>query len=449
MKQLTIYITSIIILLLTSCSSSDDFEDPNIRFPSDDTWHEEVLDGPSATIKPFIPGDAVTRSSLVFDSQSLIFGWNEAEDELGIYPTAKDVSKIETTDGLLNPEIEANKHVSYKQDHNIWRTDPEKAVQMQFITKKEDDNNQSGSQTIRIVNNSDQNFHWDDIVRWSAYYPYSKDDVQQGKDDIKESYVSRTFDFTNQVQNGLVNISAFKKGTAEDTNPGKTNAAYRASEAIACAHLGTKDVLISPEMTWSGSRINFQMRHVGSVIRLYLLAPKENLIIDDIKLICDSKIFYEKGKFTLKSHPYVDNAAQDYGVKLDLKSEDCQIEPIEESKTNMLELKFQENSAKTIYDAGDSYKRYITAYLMTYPITYNSATHGNLYAYVTAHRDGESTKVHFVSNALENKTMQSGRYYQWTSATHLQDGLYPIELTATLLPWQDIVGAGINTDLEK
>lgn len=442
MKQLTIYITSIIILLLASCSSSDGIEDPNVKFPSDETWHEEIMDGSSVTIKPFTPGDAFTRSSLIFDSQNLIFGWN-AGDKIGIYPTAKDKEKAGSTDGLLNPETVADRHVSYEQDHNIWRTDPTKASQYLFIAN----NPENGSQTVRITNNN-ESFNWDEIVRWSAYYPYSADDIDKNNKPASETYVSRTFDFTNQTQNGLVNISAYKKGTTGDNTIGATNAEYRASEASACAHLGTKDVMISSEMTWSGTRINFQMRHVGAVIRFYLFAPEEDLIIDNIKLICDSKIFYEKGEFTLKSHPYVDNATKDYGVNLDLTSDDCQIKPLGEA-TNMLELKFQENSAKTVYDVSNSYKRYIAAYLMTYPITYNPATHGNLFAYVTAHRASDSKEVHFVSNALEGKTMQSGRYYQWKSVTHVQDGLYPIELTATLLPWQDIVGSGINADLEK
>ena len=89
---------------------------------------------------------------------------------------------------------------------------------------------------------------------------------------------------------------------------------------------------------------------------------------------------------------------------------------------------------------------------MTFPITYDPEIHGNLFAYVTAYKQSESAdkEYHFVSKPLdEKKVMQSGHYYQWTSSTHADDGLYPIELTATLLPWQEIVGAGIEMDLEK
>lgn len=433
-KQFTAYISIILSLLLSACSSENT---EGISLPTDDMWVEEAIDGASITIKPFTAGDEITRSSLVFGNQSLIFGWNKG-DAVGLYPTAKDKAQVESTDGLLDPSVnDANKHVLYPTLPNIWRTDPTKAAQKVFYTDEP-----NGSQTVRIFNKQDD-FEWDEIVRWSAYYPY------KGVDIATETYVSRTYDYSNQKQNGLVNISAYKKG-ANSEAAGEDNTAYRLSEIAACAHLGAKDVMISPEMSWNGTKVNFQMRHVGSVIRLYLLAPKEkeNLIIDNVKLICDSKIFYEKGKFTLLSHPYVEDSEHDYGVNLNIGGEGCQITPVGE-RTNMLQLTFKAGTAKTVYDDSDSYKRYITAYIMTFPITYKQATHGNLYAYVTAHKEGNSSEIHFVSKALEDKTMQPGHYYQWTSATHLDDGLYPIELTATLRPWQDIVGAGINTDLEK
>lgn len=444
MKQFAIYIILSIMMLFASCSSVSDLDDSAINLPTDDEWLEETLDGPSVTIKPFTPGDAISRSSLVFGYQNLIFGWNkDGGDKLGLYPTAKDAAQVETKDGLLDPEIEANRHVSYTSENQLWRTNPATAQQWAFTTAKPNGN----SQTVKI-SNDDPNFKWDEIVRWSAYYPYKNVDID------KETYVSRTFDFTNQEQDGIVNISAYKKGTAGSA-AGEENTDYVLSEITACAHLGKNDVMISPEVSWSNTWIHFQMRHVGAVIRLYLLAPKENLILDDVKLICESKIFYEKGAFSLLSHPYNANAADgNYGVNLDLTSPNCQIWPcpeVEPTKqpTNMLQLKFKPGTAKTVYDSNDSYKRYVTAYLMTFPIKYDPDVHGELYAYVTAHKQGDDTEYHFVSKPLEAKDMKSGHYYQWTSSTHADDGLYPIELTATLLPWQDIVGAGIETDLEK
>ncbi len=448
MKQISTYIFMVVILLLVSCNSSDDLDSIKNNFLTDEDWREEILDGSSVTIKPFVSGDAITRSALAFDGQNLVFGWHQG-DEIGLYPTAKDVEKLESRDGLLNPEDnEANKHISYPTE-NLWRTNPLRNSQSKFVATEL----KPGSQTIKI-DYEYGDFLWDDVVRWSAYFPYSADDIDKnnGGDEIKETYVSRFFDFSGQIQNGLVNISAYKKGTTGE-DAGASNSVYRASEATACAHLGDKDVLISPETAWSDNRIHFQMRHVGAVIRLYLLAPKEDLIIKDIKLICDSKIFYEKGQFTLLSHPYNANATDgNYGVNLDLTSDDCQIKalPVGEPKNNLV-LKFADGTAKTVYDASDSYKRYVTAYIMTYPITYDPEVHGNLFAYVTAYKQGESAdkEYHFVSKALEGKVMKPGCYYQWTSSTHADDGLYPIELTATLLPWQDIVGGGIPTDLEK
>lgn len=413
-------------LLLASCGNGDDMLGDGIRIPGDDEWIDTPMDGASATIRAFEPGDMVTRSSLAFNmgTQEWVFGWQQG-DALGLFPTAKDVEKAETKDGLIDPH-DASK--------TIWRVNPTASQQRRFWCQQPYTN-----QTVRI-SNSDPDWQWDDIVRWSAYFAY------KSIDPAKNTYENVPFDYTGQTQRGIADISAYKKGSPGEAS-GKNNSVYRASEAKASAHLGKYDIMISPETAWEeGVRINFQMHHIGAIVRLYLLAPKnENLVITNIKLICDKKIFYEKGTFNLISHPY-SSSDKDHGLNI---SE--QVKPDEASKTNMISLDFAGDDAKTIYDASDSYKRYITAYMMLYPITYTSATDGNLFAYVTAYRQGDTDKkeVHFVSNALENKVLEHGCYYQWTSATHLDDGLYPIELTATLLPWQDIVAGSISTDLEK
>lgn len=464
------FITYILTLVafLSACTSDDDVITTPV-FPSDENWTEEIIDGASATVKRFEPGDEASRSSIYYDGQGLVFGW-EAGDKLGIYPTAKDLSSVTNstskdmlftsraddtqegassdvsssesgegesiaTQGLLPQDTYP--HPSYPQNPNIYRVDPRFSNESPFECEK------TTTQTVRIINGSGD-FEWDEIVRWSAYFPQSAPQSEC------ENYETRYFSFENQKQVSLPEVGEYFDYEDATSQADKDShlSKYHLSEAKACSHLGNFDVMISPEMTWSGTRINFQMRHVGAIARIYLKAIEEGFVIKDVKLICDKAIFHEKGSFTLFSHPYKDSEAANYGVDLDRSSDGCQIKPVDEAK-KMIQLDFA-NTCVT-KKSGNGWGPYVVAYFMMYPITYNPATDGNLFAYVTAYREGDdpSKEVHFVSEPLSKKTMKSGYYYQWTTAAHPDDGLYPIEMTATLLPWQDIVASEINTDIEK
>lgn len=417
-------------LLCLSCSSDLDNESALPLLPGDETWVEKDIEGSSITVKPFLPGDAVSRSSFEFDGQNLVFGWKQG-DKVGIYPTA--TSKYDE-------QICMDESHPHPAGDDVWRIMPNKSQQTQFECSE-----LRGSQTAKLTNENSDEYFKNEQDRWTAYFPYEK----VNPDEV--TYEARTFSFENQTQEGLPNMTAFYYGDGGQP-AGSSNTLYRESEALACKHLGAKDVMISPETEWNSYRINFQMRHVGAVVRLFLLAPEEELVITNIKLICDKPIFYKKGTFTLKSHPY--NASdENKGVNFNLGDADCQISPIvssESGPSKMIELNFKDETAKT-YVESTWMKRYVVAYMMIYPVTYNPETDGNLFAYATAYKQNDPTKkeYHFVTNPLSGKVMRPGYYYQWTEMTHPDDGLYPIELTATLLPWQDIVGAGIETDLEK
>lgn len=480
--RIFIYMTCLLALFSACSTENDVVSAPDVpTFPSDKDWTEELIDGASATVKGFEPGDAVSRTSLAYDGQSLIFGWKEG-DKLGLYPTAKDMSSLlsnnspkqgmkkaegttegdstegdstggestggESTgsDSTEGESSESNVPAEGLLPHNesvhpgepnVYRVDPNYSVQSGFSCEE------TTSKTTKITNmNGSSDFFWDDVVRWSAYLPYKAQNEERG-----ENYVKRYFSFAGQEQKDLAEIGEYFDYEDRVGNPAEHLNKYHISEVNASEHLGNFDVMISPETKWEqGVRINFQMRHVGAVARIYLKVGEENLTIKDVKLICDKKIFYENGSFTLFSHPYKDDEANNYGVDLVRGSEGCQIKT-EGDPVNMLQLDFA-NTCVTKKTGSGNYGPYVVAYLMMYPITYTPATDGNLFAYVTA-TDQEGKEVHYVSEPLSGKTMESGKYYQWTSVTHPDDGLYPIELTATLLPWQDIVGAGIETDLEK
>lgn len=414
----------------------------------DMTWEEEVLDGSSVTVKGFEPGDVFTRSTWVFDNQKFIFGWKQGEG-VGIFPTAKiagDVTEEELWEeknpGLVKPDANDSStlHPEYKSDNRLCIIDDRFSRPSYFHVES----TMATSQTARVLSNNGD-FEWNDSVRWTSFFPVSLIKQEPCYSNIPFCWES---DDHIQEQNGIPDISRLVK--SGQSGGVATDAEYLASEQKACQHLADADVLISPEMAWEGQRINFQLRHVGAVARFFLLAPKnENLVVTNLKLICDKKIFYKSGRVTLKSHCYVSDASKNYGVNL-VGDDESQV-TYEGELTNMLQLNFKDGTAKTFYDANDSYKRYIAAYIMMYPITYNAAEDGNLYAYLTAYRqdDTEKKEIHFISSALENKVMKSGKYYQWSTSTKFQDGLYPIELTATLKPWQEIVGGDIEIGLEK
>lgn len=437
-------LTYILFLVIFQLSCSNEIErETNL----DMTWEEEILDGSSVTVKGFEPGDVFTRSTWVFDNQKFIFGWKQG-DGVGIFPTAKIAWEATSEEwetknpGLIKPDEndEATLHPGYKENKNLCYTNPQQSVPSIFHVES----SVSNSQTARVLSDRGD-FEWDDSVRWTSYFPLNIIKEEPNYRDITFCWESED---CIQEQNGIPDISRLVK--SGQSGGAATDPDYLKSEQIACQHLADADVMISSEMAWDNSRINFQLRHVGAVARFFMLAPKnENLVITNVKLICDSKIFYKSGHLNLKSHPYIAEESKNYGVNL-VGDADCQITPDESSLTNMIQVNFRDGSAVSVYDASDSYKRYITAYIMMYPITYNSATHGNLFAYVTAYKQSDSQKkeIHFISSALENKTMRSGKYYQWTSSSKFQDGLYPIELTATLKPWQEIVGGDIKIGLE-
>lgn len=430
------YLYIFICLFILSACTSDDIVDEHVP-DVDLTWEEQLLPGASVTVKGFECGDAVSRASWEFNGQKMVFGWEEG-DAIGLYPTAGTATPSENWDAdnptLVNPDIK--KHPLY--DQNICLMKGDKAQQSRFFVKEP----VKDSQTQRL-HNDDGEFNWDENDRWTAYKPYNANFNPLANPSVK--YTALPIDFSNQTQKGLTDMQALYQG--KDGYPkGYKNPFYISTETIACQHLADVDFSFSPEMVWKGERINFEFRHVGAIARLLMLAPEENLTLEKLELICDSKIFHVKGEADLTSHVF-DAGATNKGVKLVGDEAPLQIRPTDEA-SQRVELKFSSNVKIKKPTAENRYLNYLVAYMMLYPIDYQSSRDGNLYVYVTA-KDENGKEVHFVSEPLSDRNLKSGYYYQWTLRTHMDDGLYPIELTATLLPWQDIVGAGIETDLEK
>lgn len=430
----------ICLVALSACSSDEVASDvPDI----DLTWEDEDLLGASAMMKGFECGDMATRSSWEFNGQKMVFGW-EAGDAIGLYPTAGTADPAEegeweqTNPTFINPT--EKKHPLYDKDHSTCHVKESLAQSMPFFVSVAS----KDSQSQQLFGGSGD-FEWDDRTRWTAYLPYNSRFSVDANPSVK--FNALPLDYTNQTQMELPDMEALYLGK-DGTARGYNNPYYIASEIASCKHLAQKDYCISPEMVWTGQRIKFEFQHIGAIARFFLLAPEENLTLEKLELICDRKIFHAKAEVDLTSHLYDANALH-RGVKvagdegpLQIKATDDASQKLTLNFTQTKDLKVQKPTTE------NRYGNYIVAYMMVFPVEYKSETDGNLFVYVTA-RNEQGKEVHFVSEPLADRTLRSGYYYQWNLRTHPDDGLYPIELTATLLPWQDIVGAGINTDLEK
>lgn len=377
-------------------------------------------------IDGFYPGDEVTRSSLSYGKNGLEFTWTIG-DAFGIFPT----SVLDENGNRSNN----NTNVSFVPfTLNLVETSGLKAN----------------------ITSDNSGFHFLSKYRYTAFTPSTSPSLITNA----EAYNQIHFDFSNQTQRGYANMTAYY------TNPGGgySNNAYKESEKIACAHLSASDILISPETVSDDRPLQFHMRHIGAVSRCFIKTPVgKKLRIKEVKLIADQEIFYTRGFINLASHPYDENEkpsttvpasqtdVKNYGVALPQAAE-SQITPDETSKTNCLTLKFDDGSTtephKGVWnqtDKNEEYGRYLLAYFMMYPINYDN-TQASAFIYVTADDENGNEVYYRTSKKLASKYMCSGYVYQWTNTP---DDIHPIELTATLLPWQDIVADGINTDLEK
>lgn len=434
------YLYIFICLTVFAACSTENIDEPTVP-PIDTTWETIDMPGSSVTVTGFECGDATTRSSWQFNGQKMVFGWEQG-DAIGLYPTAgtsiepsEENSWEESNPTLVDPSVQ--KHPLYDND-KVCHTKGTRAqatkAYVKYFTKD------SQTQSLHI---DDGSFVWEEQTRWTTYKPYNPNYNPNAEPSVY--YTALPVDFSDQTQQGLTDMQALYQGKGGQPK-GYNNPVYMETEAVACKHLASADFCISPEMVWAGERINFEFRHVGAIARLFMLAPEANLTLKKMELICDSKIFHSTGEVDLTSHLY-DAGATNKGVKLVGDVAPIQITPTDEPSQKVT-LKFVENVKIQKPTADNKYLNYLVAYMMLYPIDYQSERDGNLFAYVTA-LDENGKEVHFVSEPLSDRNLKSGYYYQWTLRTHEDDGLYPIRLTATLLPWQNIVGAGINTGLEK
>lgn len=377
---------------------------------------DELLNGAYVSKVDFEDGDEDTRSTFVFDANQMVGAW-EAGDLVGIYATA-------STDGTPSDE---------------------NAQQSPFKLTA------SGTGYIYMDFAGAGEYEWTEFKR-TAYFPYDAKNDPTAEPAV--SYKGIPFSFKGQKQTGGVNMTAYYNGTGSNdetdpNGPGYQNITYKASEAAACAHLGAYDFMIAPEQDYTVHEntgigyVRFPMNHVGAIARFFLLAPKEKLRINKMRLVASEPVFYTDFTADLSSHNPVSL------IENGVRGDNCQITPVGD-KTAVLELDFPTTAKPYVtvdYNATTApYGHYLLAYMMMYPVDLSGVK--ELYLYVEAETldaSGNPTgkiKNYRTSN-LEKKVMSSGKYYQWKYKALDDD--HPIELTATVIPWQDVVGGSIST----
>lgn len=299
--------------MFIACSSNEDI----LQIEPTPEKEEEVLEGAYAKQIDFVAGDEFSRSSYIYNNNLMHFSWG-TKDPLGIFATSPE-----------NGEYDDNTIRQIQQSLFIVSDPGANYSHLDY----------SGSESSE--------YGWVEGYKRTAYFKYNKNYTPQADPEI--TFRNIPFSFEGQIQKAIPDMNAFYKGTAGSTDEitvkGSTNSTYVRSETAACAHLGDKDFLISPEATYSSGHIRFFMHHIGAVARLYLLAPKEPLLIKRLRLVATKPIFYTRGTADLSSQPYTPTAS-DGNDGLKLAAKDCpvenrQIHPDESSKTHALDLAFE------------------------------------------------------------------------------------------------------------
>lgn len=258
---------------------------------------------------------------------------------------------------------------------------------------------------------------------WIAYAPYacnSNSDATTANRTKIPRYDQISLTYLGQKQR--------YNATPNGIYPNDATSGYSATtEARATESLHEYDYLISDysKPQDDGTATHFVFSHVGSTVRFYTRLPEG--------------CFGGAGKsgwltsLTLVSK--TENITTDVSLSINQHSEGNTATYTEKSTTKAnnitLDLPGENGKGINLPDHG-----YFIAYMEFYPVDFPDQT---CFLYITAEVDG--VKKYFRSKMLPAKNIEAGRLYKWTIGSYDE----PIELTATLAPWEDVPGGTINT----
>lgn len=330
-----------------------------------------------------------TRSSLAYWNASMKFSW-AGQDEIGAFNVTEDADKVDNVGFVIKPGTEV-------------------------ITS-------SGSS----AKFSSPDWSVDENTYWVAYSPYKCFASAKGRTKVMQ-YDEIKLSYEGQKQYDNAAIGGDYNGTGKHTE---------ASEADACKFLGEYDYMISnPVKPTTEGYTTFKFNHVGATVRFFVQFPK-GAFGGKTATITSMSVLNSESKLvksvTLEINKNTDGTNAAYQVKKDENNQD-KIE-----RTNKFDLVFKDsnNAGLTVPDNG-----YVVAYMEFYPVHILENTS---YLYFTAIIDGVE-KYFRSKQTLPERNFEAGKLYQWKPT----EWDTPIELTATLATWQEVLASPIDINLEN
>ncbi|MBQ0143225.1 MAG: hypothetical protein KBT06_10620 [Prevotellaceae bacterium] len=394
MKKNIIYILLIMVLSLFACLSCQNNEDARADVEDDEPKVRAIV--PDMILED--EDIFVTRSALVYQKPNMMFSW-ESSDQIGVFNIG-----IDAVPGGNVP----------------------------FYFKRVDSYNEN-STTARFING---NFSFSDDTYWAACSPracvYTVSESNGGATISSKSLASE-YDVINLTYRGQTQVA---NAHPEGLKPVSGTVGYSyETEAKASSHLGAYDYLISqPTVPDETGFTTFYFDHVGSTIRFYVLFPEGSFGGSGKKgYVTSMKVIDEDADFVTDVTLGIKKRLRSETVNTAEKSYEVIGEPTKVNNITMY-LKAEDGGGVMVPDHG-----YFVTYMQVYP---TSVAEGKCHLEFTVMVDG--VKRYFRSQPLPAKTFEAGHVHMWQT----QSFDTPIELTATLLPWEDIQGGSISTGEE-
>lgn len=361
MKKIFTYMTLMAAVLLTACSDADDFAQGNktVVVPSE----IGKIEATTGSIPDFMyeEGELTSRSSLAYDhfNTRMKFSWKQPKlggdaDAIGVFALND------------NPTVSA---------------------QMKYVVT-DDDLVESGNYVTGVFENAvPEAAPLDKEYEYEACSPY-KVGYDMDYTQVPISYLEQ-----KQASNVQMNLLNVYNGNPTDGN----KAAYLASEAAACAHLGDYDFMASTATTTIAAHAHFLFQHMGATVRFFMLAPSNEVIYDSLQLVNNYKKFPVRAKMNVKEKT---------------------LTTVEER--NVLSLEFDGGIDMSNASEREKYmytypKPMIVAYMEVPAIdlTFEDSDKKSQ-LYLLAHKiDGTETIRYCYKANLSQKNIRAGYYYQW------------------------------------
>lgn len=258
---------------------------------------------------------------------------------------------------------------------------------------------------------------------WVAYAPYKCNITEDGGRKKIFSYdnINLTYKGQKQIHNA----------TPQGKMPTAANGYGQASEALACNQLADYDYIVTTPThpAEEGETMHLTFKHIGATVRCYMLLPEgcfggagKTGMLTSMSIVCKEPKLVTDVKLEINQYDtYQSNGKQTYS----------QIGGVTTSKILTLDLPGPQGNGIEVIDHG-----YFISYMEFYPSNFAEK---DCYILLTANVDGVTK--YFRSQPLPEKNMKAGYFYKWSTNEFDE----PIELTATIAPWEDISGGTINT----